>query len=270
MKSMIYNEFCMCFNRKNLKVLLLIELYIIAEMYNLYRSITIENINALDVDGILKICGGLYAPFSLFNIIGWLLIISVLIFISSNNISIMNGFDMMVLSRASSKGKWWISKIMSLIIINVFYTLVVIITSKIFSFIIFKPSNKWSIYTSVYYPNVYNSLITPMKLEIIIFFMLLTGFIALTTLFQTVNMIFNNDSKIYVVLIIISLSLAILYTQGLIPRVLSPLNYPSILDIVTIKTSYLKYLSTNIIFIIVNVLVSLMVVTNKDYKISSN
>ena len=266
MKSLIYNEFCMCFNRKNLKILLIVLGYIFLEVYSLYSINSIENMHAIDTDGVLRVCSGINESFSILNIMKWSFLVVILICICSNNIMIVSGFDIMLLTRVSSKGKWWICRIISLIIINLFYALFVLLTSKLLFFIVFKSGNRWSDYTNIYYKNIFNSNISPIKLEIIMFFILLTGLMCLTTLFQTVSIIFNNNLKVYVMLIIISLGLFILCEQGTIPRVMSPFTYPSIDNITFHNYGYIKSLLSNLILTVINVLVSLFIVINKDFK----
>ncbi|MBX4263006.1 hypothetical protein, partial [Clostridium estertheticum] len=176
---------------------------------------------------ILKVCGGIDKIFYLPNLFQWILLIGILLLLVQSSTSIIGGFDTLLLMRAGSKLRWWIAKVVSLLIITFIFTIMLILITKIISNVAFPSLNKWSQYTYLYYPKIFASSISPHKMEFIIFCVLLTGFIAITTLFQTINLIFNKYANSYVVILILCIMLGVLYMQGIIPRVLSPINYPS-------------------------------------------
>ncbi|MBX4262994.1 hypothetical protein K2182_24950, partial [Clostridium estertheticum] len=74
----------------------------------------------------------------------------------------------------------------------------------------------------------------------------------------------------YVVILILCIMLGVLYMQGIIPRVLSPINYPSTLDIAPNIGSYLKNIVMNIVLSLINIAISLIFVTHSDYTVSKN
>lgn len=84
-------------------------------------------------------------------------------------------------------------------------------------------------------------------------------------IFQTINEITNNNIKIFIVFIIIMVINGILHMNNLIPRVLSPLNYPSILDITPNVGNYIKCIILNIVLIIFNTMVGSIFIIKKIY-----
>ncbi|MCB2293529.1 hypothetical protein LGK95_08345 [Clostridium algoriphilum] len=203
----------------------------------------------------------------LLNLFQWMLLISILLLLVQFSTSIIGGFDVLLLTRSGSKLKWWMAKVVSLVLINFIFTIMLMLITKIISYVVFPDINKWSACTRLYYPNIYASSIDPNKMELIIFCILITGFIALTTLFQTINLIFNNFPNSYIVILILCIILGLLYSQGVIPRVLSPINYPSTLDIEANIEAYLKNIGMNIVLFSINIFISLIAVTNRDYTV---
>jgi hypothetical protein len=270
MKQLILNELYSCFKKRNWYVLLLLCLNVLLQAYKLLYTKNVEGVTAINTDGILQVCGGLDKKFFFLNLVQWMLLIGILLLIVQISTSIIAGFDIYLLTRSGSKLRWWIAKVVSLVLINFMYTIMLMIITKIICCVVFKNSNKWSAYSYLYYHNIYASNIDPNKMQLIVFSILITGFIALTTLFQTIKLIFNNYSKSYIVILIICIMLGILYMGGIIPRILSPINYPSTLDIVPDSQSYLKNIAMNIILSLINIVIGIMVVTNSDYRVEKN
>lgn len=265
MKRLILNELYSCYKKINAYVLVFLCLNIFLQVYMIIHTKNVASVMAITADGILNVCGGLEQKFNLINLFQWMLLIGILLVIVQFSTSIIGGFDIFLLTRSGSKLRWWIAKVISLILINFIFTTMLMSTTKIISYVAFPTLNKWNAYTYLYYPNIYASNIDPNKMELIIFCILITGFIALTTLFQTINLIFNNYLNSYVLILILCIVLGVLYMQGIIPRILSPINYSSTLDIAPNIESYVKNIETNIVVFSINIVVSLLVVTNKDY-----
>ncbi|MBZ9637646.1 hypothetical protein [Clostridium sp. FP1] len=270
MKQLIINELYSCYKKRNAYGIVILCLSILLQVYMLISTKNIEKVDAISTDGILKVCGGLKKNFFLPNLSQWMLLIGIMLLIVHFSTSIIGGFDTLLLMRAGSKLRWWIAKVVSLLIINFIFTIMLILITKIISNVAFPSINKWSQYTYLYYPNMYASSINPYKMEIIIFCILLTGFIALTTLFQTINLIFNKYANSYIVILTLCIILGVLYMQGIIPRILSPINYPSTIDISPNIGSYLKSIGMNIVLFLINIIVSIVVVTHNDYIVSKN
>ena len=270
MKRLILNELYSCFKKSNVYVLVFLCLSIFLQIYMLLYDKNVEKVTAINTDGLLKVCGGLDKRFFLPNLSQWMLLIGILILLVQFSTNIISGFDIFLLSRSGSKLRWWIAKVLSLVLINFIYTIMLMFITKIICYAVFKNFNQWNTYTYLYYHNIYASKISPNKMQLIIFFILSTGFIALTTLFQTIKLIFNNYSKSYIVMLIICIILGVLYMGGIIPRLLSPINYPSTLDIVPNIQSYLKNIEMNILLSLINIVIALIVITNSDYMASEN
>lgn len=265
MKRLILNQLYSCYKKRNFYVLVILCLNILLQLYALIHTNNIDSVTAITTDGILKVCGGLEKKVYLLNLFQWMLLIGILLLLVQFSTSIIGGFDTFLLIRSGSKLRWWIAKVISLILINFIFTIILMFITKIISYVALPHINNWSTYTSLYYPNIYASNIDPNKMELIIFCILITGFIALTTLFQTINLVFNNYLNSYIVILILCIMLGVLYMHGIIPRILSPINYPSTLDIVPNIKSYLKNIETNIILSLIFIVISLIVVTAKDY-----
>ncbi len=270
MIGMILNELYLCFNKKSFNVLALTGINILIQLYIVYTNQKIEVIKASSIDGILKALGGIERNFSLFPLINWIILIGLLLLITQSSTSIMHGFDIMLLMRSNSKTKWWLCKVISLIVIDCIYALLIIIATKTLSILFFYSSNQWSKYNSIYYPHIYRCNITPNQMEIIIALTLITGFFAITTLFQSISLIFNNNSKFLIVLITLSIMLCIFYTHRCIPRVISPINYPSVLDLNPSKKIYLSSILFNSTLTLFNILVGIITINKKDYSILDN
>ncbi|MBU3178646.1 hypothetical protein KPL47_20245 [Clostridium estertheticum] len=247
MKRLIVNELYSCYKKRNAYILVLLFLNILLQVYILIDTKNIGKVDATSTDGILKVCGGLNKIFYLPNLFQWILLIGILLLLVQSSTSIIGGFDVFLLTRAGSKLRWWTAKVLSLILITFIFTILLMVITKIFA-----------------------SSINPHKMEFIIFCVLLTGFIAITTLFQTINLIFNKYANSYVVILILCIMLGVLYMQGIIPRVLSPINYPSTIDIATNIESYLKNIEMNIALFLINIAISLIFVTHSDYTVSKN
>ncbi|WP_243108684.1 hypothetical protein [Clostridium rectalis] len=239
---------------------------------NVFQLISILNQGKLDkldikpLDFFIKIYGGVQSDFFIFQYIHWIVIICTLLFIVENIINSYKGLDFMIINRSGFRLKWWCSKIISLFLLNIIYLIVIIIIHKALTLLFLYPADYkiWSAYSKIYYNDLYNSTMNPYKLFFICLCIMLTGFIAITSFFQTINVITNNNIKIFIVLIIIIIINGILYMNNLIPRVMSPLNYPSILDIKPNIYNYLKYIDANIVLILFNTIVGSIFIIKKD------
>lgn len=269
MISLILNELYVCINRKVIYILILIHVVILSQMYFVYSS-SVEEMEATTLDAALKVFGGVSKEYSMFPLIGWLIVIVMLMLISKNSTSVLHGFDVMLLTRCSSKTKWWLSKVMALIIINAIYWLVIIVSTKVISLLIFENTGLMSSYSQIYYEHIYESSINPNYIELFTITILITGFIAISTLFQSVNIIFFNSSKAYLSMLIVSIVLFILYSKEVVPRWMSPLNYPSLLDLKADKAIYLYSIIVNLILTLVNIVVGLIIINRKNYKSLDN
>ncbi|MPQ31359.1 hypothetical protein E4V42_07905 [Clostridium estertheticum] len=270
MKRLIVNELYSCYKKRNAYILVLLFLNIFLQIYILIDAKNIGKVDATSTDGILKVCGGIDKIFYLPNLFQWILLIGILLLLVQSSTSIIGGFDVFLLTRAGSKLRWWTAKVLSLILLTFIFTILLMVITKILSHIAFPAFNKWSQYTYLYYPKIFASSINTHKMEFIIFCVLLTGFIAITTLFQTINLIFNKYANSYVVILILCIMLGVLCMQGIIPRALSPINYPSTIDIAPNIGSYLKSIGMNIVLSLINIAISLIFVTHSDYTVSKN
>lgn len=109
----------------------------------------------------------------------------------------------------------------------------------------------------------------PYVLIIYIWLLFVTGIIAFCTLTQTMAIIFKNSNVFYVTLIIIFFTLGEIYIQGYIPRELSPINYPSFLDLFQNNNQDFSTFSNaivfNIFFSLVNFIISLVLISRYKY-----
>lgn len=265
MKSLIINQIYYSIRKKYMYLLMIPILIIIAQSYELYNINNIEGINVIYADGILNICGGVYKNFLLIKLITWLILTITLLMITQSTTCIMSGFDILLLTKAESKLKWWASKVISLIIITLLYSFFILILSKVIFSIFFTNAQVWSNYSKVYYPNIYNSTMKPREIEFMLTSVFVTGFIALTTLFQTLNSLLNNTVKAYISIFIVFIILSILYSNNLLIRALSPFNYPSILDMDCNVVTYARNIIFNILVSIINIIVSFGSIIKKDY-----
>lgn len=171
----------------------------------------------------------------------------------------------MILSRFNSKTKWWILKVLSSLLVTILYSILIISLSKLLSHIIFE-SNISTSYAEIYYPNIDISLISPIKIEILLMFIFITGYISIITLFQIVNLLFNNTAQSYIFFVVLSVELAVLYKNNLIPRLFSPLYYPSILNLQSNISDILSCIGSNIILSVINIFISTIIINKKDYQ----
>lgn len=265
MNKIIKNQLYLLFKKKNVYIFFIIICLILMQIYNVYINQTVENINATYLDSILKIYGGIYKNTSILNIVYWILLIILLFILTENYNGIFYGFDIMLLSRSDSKAQWWISKIITSLIITVIYAFTIIILSKLLSHIVFK-SDYLTEYGKIYYPNIDLDMISSIKIQLFLIGIFVTGFLSIITLFQILNLLFNNNVQSYVIFIIISIVLVILYQNNLIPRLLSPLYYPSILNLNTNTDNIFICILANILLTFINIIISTIIVIKKDYS----
>lgn len=266
MGTLILNELYVCINKKTIYFWLLIQFVILCPIYFVYSSSSSEGIEATTLEAALNVFGGLSKKHTILSLAFWLSIIVMLMIISYNITNVLYGFDVMLITRCGSKTKWWLSKVIAIIIINVIYSLVVIVSTKAISIIFLKNVDQLSPYSQIYYEHIYESSISPVYLKICVIAILITGFMAINTLFQNFNIIFFNSSKAYVCALIVSIFLLALYSKGAIPRWMSPLNYPSILDLDGDKDIYLHSIIFNLVLTLFNIIIGLIIINRKDYK----
>lgn len=259
MNRSILNELFLSFKKKNIYLFCILTFLILMKVYNLNISQKLENIDSSYLDSIIKIYGGIEKNALLPNLIYWISLITLLLILTRSTNEILYGFDIMILSRSNSKIKWWLSKVISSILITITYSLFIVITSYILSYVILKNNNLSKL---IYYPN----LGSPLKLLILSICILTTGCICIITLFQFINLIFDNNPKSYIILIIISIILCVLYENNFISRLLSPLYYPSLLDLNYNIKEILSSIVFNILSTFVNICISTIIIIKKDYS----
>lgn len=265
MKNLILNQIYS--TKKNVVTsILLILFFNICQLISILNDGKLDKLEVRPLDFFIKIYGGVHSKFFIFQYIQWIVVICTLLLIIENIINSYKGLDLMIINRSGFRLKWWSSKIISLFLLNIIYIIAIIVIYKILSIIFLCPSNYkiWSTYSKIYYIDLYNSTINPDKVLFMCLCIMLTGFIAISTFFQTINEITNNNIKIFIVFITIMVINGILHMNNLIPRVLSPLNYPSILDITPNVGNYIKCIILNIVLIIFNTMVGSIFIIKKD------
>lgn len=265
MKNMILNQIYS--TKKNFLISIFLVLSLnICNVFSILNDGKLNKVKVTSVDFFIKLYGGIEGEFYLFQYIQWIIIIGIILLIIESIISSYSELDSMIITRAGFRLKWWISKITSLMILNIIYVMVIIGINKILSTLFLYSSNykNWSDYSKIYYVNLYNSTISPYKIVVICFATMLTGFMAISTLFQIINEITNSNIKILISCVVIMIINSILYTNNLIPRVISTLNYPSILDITPDIRSYINNIFLNIVLIMINTTVGSIIIIKKD------
>ncbi|MFX0549700.1 hypothetical protein ACOAKC_10245 [Hathewaya histolytica] len=267
MKGLVLNELYLYIKKKNLYLLGVIQIIILISIYMVYSSSNAELLRTNYIDGVLRVCGGIEKEFFLIYFCQWFIILGILIAISQNNAEIKDDFDLMILIRAESRIKWWTSKLLSLAIVVFIYVLLLLLEGYILSIIIFKNTPSFSKYSSIYYPNISEFQGSFYTLQAIVITIITTGFLAISTLFQTISVAFNNNKRCYTTLIVVTIILGMLYNKGLIPRQLSPMHYASSIDINPNIKSYISYISFNLVVFLGSSFIGGILVGKKDIDI---
>lgn len=269
MKGLLLIETALILKKKNILFIYILGFFIFLQVFLFISTKNIEEANAIISDGALSIYGGLYKNFSLINILNWMTVVGLLLIIVQSNNSGIEGLNTILLLKVGNKIKWWFSKIISLFFLNFIYAILLVLGTRLIVSLFCESSIYWSKYTQIYFNNIYNSNIQTYTLEILLFSILITGFLALTTLFHNINLICNN-SKCHVMLTLISFILSVLYINEYIPRELSPLFYPSTLDLNANVSEYFSSIKFNVIFTLINVALGMVIVTKKSFVIIEN
>ncbi|MBV4438233.1 hypothetical protein [Clostridium tyrobutyricum] len=263
MKNLILNQIYS--TRKNILLVIILLLFLdSSQLVFMLNDAKLNNVTASQLDFLIRIGGGIQQNFNLFQYIKWIIVICTLLLLVENINNTNKGLDLMLISRTDSRFKWWSSKIIALILLNIFYVVLFFGMQKLISMIFLPSTNIWSSYLKIYYLKFYNSSLAPKEFQIIILGILLTGFIAISTLFQTINLIFSSNEKVFIIAVIVFLISGVLYMNRSVPRVLSPLNYSSTMDILPNIQCYARSIFLNIILIIVNVTAGYLVVRKKS------
>lgn len=208
--------------------------------------------------------GGVLVGGRVWQIFGWVISIFPIMLYIHHLVGVTGGFDQFLLTRAGSRGIWWLAKVIATTLLAVLYSAWFVLIHLCMGVCFYRTESTWSSYFQDQYTNLFELHVQPAVLVGLVFLIFVTGIIAFAVFAQAFLMIFKNSSTGYTVLTIVLLVFGEGYIQGMIGRKFSILTYASFVDLFqfggAISSFFWREVEYNLIFSFCCFLLSVLLV----------
>lgn len=225
----------------------------------LSHELLIKNEQGNLTDFILYALGGWQYPMTILSIIQWLMLILLVLLVSQWSYIGSHAWVIMVINRYKSRVYWWFSNCIAQLFICILVILIIITGHLIAGTVFFDNYLGWGSYTLKQY--FFASDPNPIPFLVVGFFTLLSGMYALVLLQMVVkNIFYIEGASMILFMILILLGFAYIYHH--LPRILSPVFYPSV--VASIQTGLKSHLYVNLGLCIILFMLGILVIRKKD------
>jgi hypothetical protein len=175
--------------------------------------------------------GGLIVHDRFLTLIGWLASLVPMLMFLSHLTSVTGGYDAFLLFRAGSRGRWWLAKMLAMVCLAVLYALWYWALHLLVGVVIYPTADGWSAFASEAYGQAISLDVQPWLLLVRVWLLFVTGLVAVAAWAQTLTLPFRHSVGGQVILAAILFAASAAFVQGVWPRELSPLLYPSFRDL---------------------------------------
>lgn len=239
-----------------------------AHAFNLLSNSTLISVNLWDY--LLISMGGVFVHGRFWMLFGWISTIAPMLFYIYYLVGATGDFDIFVLTRIGSRGRWWMAKFLTGICLVVLYSILYLFVHLIIGTIFFSVEPNWSSFSQLNYVQILQLRIQPALLISFVWLLFVTGIMAFSIFAQAITIVFKNSSTVFIILTIMLLVLGEAYFLGFLPRELSPIIYPSFVDLFQREQDfsiYKKTISYNIFFSLISAVVCMLL--TRRYPFSS-
>ncbi|MHB8061076.1 MAG: hypothetical protein ACYDG2_00370 [Ruminiclostridium sp.] len=206
-------------------------------------------------DYFLLSMGGVLIHDNLSRQLAWIGTVIPILFYIYHLVGFAGSYDVFILTRLQSRLRWWKAKFVSMMILVVLYGVWLSFIHFIVGIGFFPIEQNWGTLIENQLSFIFNLQQSASQINFLALLTFLSGTLAFCSLVQCFALLFRNSHVYYVDVMIASVLLFGFYSQGLIARFLSPLNYSSLLDLLQTENQGLR--STND-FILYNMIIFIL------------
>ena len=199
--------------------------------------------------------GGVLINDNLSRQLAWIGAVIPILFYIYHLIGFAGSYDIFILTRLQSRFRWWKAKFVSMTILVVFYGVWLSFIHLVVGVFFFSIKNNWGTLIENQLSFVFNLQQSALQINFLALLAFLSGTLAYCALAQCFALLFRNSHVYYVGVMIATVLLFGFYSQGLIVRYLSPLNYSSLLDVLQTESQGLRAAND---FTLYNVIISIL------------
>lgn len=246
--------------KKNLKFFLGIWFILLIYLVKIKYYFVQYDLNGNLTDYMIFSIGGWESPILFTSLLDWSFLVFLTLCMSITMSSNFEKINSIILNRVGSKGKFWMYICVNELFFCFLITFLVFIFSLIIGICFLGYSTNVSEYTKIFYKDLSN--IGFYNLMIYIFIVFFTGIYLLQIMIRAFVCFFYNVNIFYVIFLIICIFSGFLFVYFKIPKILSPLFYPSLM----LDDSFLIYMNIfrNLIMTILFMIIGYFTYLNRD------
>ncbi|MGN7472069.1 hypothetical protein [Brevibacillus sp. SAFN-007a] len=179
---------------------------------------------------LIKSIGGLFFHSKIIEVIFWTLTTLPLLLFIYRMVVHFSEYDQYILLRVQTRSTWWVGKFVSCALVSVVYGLWYIVIQLLVGSVFFSLPFFYEIHSvggiaRLSVPSLAG------RMDLMAIFVFLTGLVALGAVSLLAALLGRRAGSAYLVFTLLLFISGVLYVQQLIPREISPMMYPSFLDL---------------------------------------
>lgn len=194
-------------------------------------------------DYLLISIGGIFIQDSIWKLFGWMSAIVPIMFYLFHLIGVMGGYDLFLFLRSRSRIRWWTAKYIAILLLTTFYAVWYVLVHAFVGLIYFPIDSQWGSYVQLIGLNQNHK---PFIMLVIVFLIFVTGLIAFSAIAQLTLMRRKTSTGLILFSIFIYIS-GIAYLEGLLPREVTPIMYPSFLDLIAQNMTWEELITNTLV-----------------------
>lgn len=191
-------------------------------------------------DYFLLSMGGVLVHDNLSRQLAWIGTVIPILFYIYHLVGFAGSYDIFILTRLKSRLRWWNAKFVSMMILVVLYGIWLSFIHFIVGMGFFPIKQSWGSLIENQLSFVSNLQQSALQINFLALLTFLSGTLSFCSLVQYFAVLFRNSHVYYVGVMIATVLLLGFYSQGLMARFLSPLNYSSLLDLLQTESKGLR------------------------------
>lgn len=268
MKTLVKIQLRAILNKKNFFLLIgCITLFFFFQGFRLQQIFYIYELKGNAFDFFLFTIGGYQSPLLFSFLIGWLVLNLVFLYTSVSSSTTIDNFGASLISRIPNRIKLWISICITQFLMTIFILFLMIVIYLIVSYLLFDFKFVFSPYTFEFYSSVAK---INLSINMIVLSIVTNFIIGLYSLFMLMHLFLNitlNKRYMYIIFLFICIFTSVFYIYIGLPKIFSPVFYPSTLSDNLSFNKVLSALGSNILISTLIIIIVGFIYRKKTFQI---
>lgn len=232
MKSIIIIQLKAIFTKKVTLSLFIFSLFLaVLQALRLRQYFLIYELEGNSLDFLFFTIGGWQSPLSFSFFLAWLLFIIIPLCLSILSSTSIDELSLFILNRIQKRMNLWVANcIVQLLLCSIYFILIAVI-HVVVGYLFFNFKWEFSLYSLEFYKDWVESKIPIEQILFSISLIFLSGLYSLFMFMQAFLLLPLSKTSVYISFILITITTSIAYIYADLPKIFSPLFYPSTLSV---------------------------------------